>query len=145
MKLLVTTPLAVVVDIDDAVHVRAADESGAFGLLDHHTDFITALEITVVSWRRADGREGHCAVRGGTLVMRGGDTLMVATPEAIRGDDLGTLEQEALAALRAAADEETQARAADRRLQVAAIRQICGFLRPQPGRIGEPMTGKGQL
>ena len=43
MKLLVTTPLAVIVDVEDVRHIRADDETGAFGILPGHANFITVL------------------------------------------------------------------------------------------------------
>ena len=60
MKLTVTTPLAIVVEADDVVHLRAEDETGAFGILPGHADFLTALAVSVVSWRDASGTEDHC-------------------------------------------------------------------------------------
>ena len=75
MKLLVTTPIEVVLDRHDVVHVRAEDETGAFGILPGHADFLTALEIGVVAWRDADHHEGYVAVRGGVLRVSGGSRV----------------------------------------------------------------------
>src|SRR5579863_10341824 len=90
MRLVITTPLNLVADIDDVVHVRAEDETGSFGILDHHAEFLTALAVSVVSWRQASGREEHCAVRGGVLSVSG-DKVAIATRQAILGDDLNHL------------------------------------------------------
>ena len=73
MKLTVTTPLAIVTEADDVAHLRAEDDSGAFGILPGHADFLTALSLSVVSWRDRRGTEHHLAVRGGMLEVRGGD------------------------------------------------------------------------
>ena len=70
IQLTITTPTAVAVQADGVAHVRAEDETGAFGILPGHADFVTALTPSVVSWRDADGREGHCAVRGGVLLAK---------------------------------------------------------------------------
>ena len=40
MRLLITTPTAVVIDEQDVVAVRAEDESGSFGILNGHADFL---------------------------------------------------------------------------------------------------------
>ena len=56
MRLLITTPTAVVIDEQDVVAVRAEDESGSFGILNGHADFLTALTVSVVSWHNADDR-----------------------------------------------------------------------------------------
>ena len=50
MRLLITTPTAVVLDDPDVVGVRAEDESGSFGILSGHADFLTALTVSMVSW-----------------------------------------------------------------------------------------------
>lgn len=86
MRLTVTTPLAIVVDAGDAAHLRAEDATGAFGILPGHADFLTALAPSVVSWRDTAGREHHVAVRGGMLRVHGGDTVAVASPEAVPGE-----------------------------------------------------------
>ena len=59
MKLTVTTPLAIVLDVEDVAHLRAEDETGAFGILPAHADFLTALAVSVVTWRDAKGVERH--------------------------------------------------------------------------------------
>jgi F-type H+-transporting ATPase subunit epsilon len=131
MRLTVTTPQAIVTLADNVVHVRGEDESGAFGILHGHADFLTALAISVVSWRDADGAEHHVAVRGGMLTVSGGDTVTVATREAVADDDLRRLESEVIAGFRRRNELEATARTDARRLYLAAIRQIYQFLRPE--------------
>ena len=125
MRLTVTTPLAIVVEADDVVHLRAEDETGAFGILPGHADFLTALTVSVASWRDDRGAEHQLAVRGGMLEVRGGDTIAIATPEAVPDDDLHRLESEVLARFRRRLAEEQAARTDAQRLYLAAIRQIC--------------------
>lgn len=131
MRLTVVTPLAVVVDTERVAHLRAEDETGAFGILPHHADFLTALAVSVASWRDERGKEHHVAVRGGMLEVRGGDAITIATPEAIPGDDLHRLEHEVLAVFQRQQAEEQAARTDAERLYLAAIRQIHRFLRPR--------------
>lgn len=144
MKLTVTTPLATVVDADDVTHLRGEDETGAFGILQGHADFLTALAVSVVSWRNGQGAEHHVAVHGGMLEVRGGGMIAIATREAVPGDDLHRLETEVVARFRRQLAEEQAARQDAQRLYLAAVRQISRFLRPgaapqTPGaRIGEP-------
>ncbi|MBB3892963.1 F-type H+-transporting ATPase subunit epsilon [Phenylobacterium haematophilum] len=129
MKLLITSPSKVTVDHDDIAAIRAEDASGEFGLLPHHADFMTALSISVLSWRHLDGRQGYCAVRGGLLTVNRGE-VAVATREAIVGDDLAALEAIVGDRLRADAEQDRQARAHSEHLRIQAIRQIVGYLRP---------------
>lgn len=132
MRLTVTTPLAIIVDTDDVTHLRAEDETGSFGILPAHEDFLTALSVSVVSWRSGRGEEHHVAVRGGVLEVREGKTIAVATPEAVPGDNLQILEGEVLARFRSAIAEERAARTDAQRLYLAAIRLICRCLRREP-------------
>jgi len=131
MRLTVTTPLAVIVEAEDVARLRAEDETGAFGILPGHADFLTTLSVSVVSWHDARGNEHHVAVRGGMLAVRDGRLIDVATPAAMANDELRKLETEALAAFRRASEEEQAARSDAQRLYLAAIRQICRFLRSE--------------
>jgi F-type H+-transporting ATPase subunit epsilon len=129
VRLTVATPLAIVVEADNVVHLRAEDETGAFGILAGHADFLTALTVSVASWRDDRGAEHHIALRGGVLEVRGGDTIAIASPEAAPGDDLHRLETEVLAGFRERLGAEQAARTDARRLYLAAIRQIVRFVR----------------
>ena len=140
MKLTITTPLAIAVEADDVMYLRAEDETGAFGILPGHADFLTALSVSVASWHDDRGTERHVAVRGGMLEVRGGSAIAIASPEAVVGDDLHQLESEALTRFRQQLAEEQTARADAQRLYVAAIRQIIRFLRNEraPATPGGP-------
>jgi F-type H+-transporting ATPase subunit epsilon len=138
MRLMITTPTAVVLDDSDVIAVRADDESGSFGILNGHADFLTALTMSVVRWRRADDRERFCAVRQGVLSISRGREVAIATREAVLGDDLGHLEQVVLAEFRQALEAERTARINSAKLQMKAIRQIVRYLRPdRPGVFGD--------
>lgn len=140
MRLTVSTPLAVVLDSDGVAHLRAEDETGAFGILAGHADFLTALSLSVVSWRDLKGSEHHMAVRGGMLEVRDGKLITIATREAIAGDDLHWLRTAVLATFRRRSEEELKSRTDAHRLYLAAIRQICRYLTPRaaaaPGELG---------
>ena len=131
MRLIVTTPLAAVVQVEDVVHVRGEDPSGAFGVLPGHAEFLTALSVSVLTWRDARRSEHHVAVRGGMLSVSAEDVVTVATPEAVAGDDLQRLESEVLTRFRQQQEEERAARTESQRLHLAAIRQIMRLLRPE--------------
>lgn len=134
MKLNVYTPLATVLDGGDIAYLRAEDETGAFGIFPGHADFLTALTVSVISWRDLDGAEHHIAVRGGIFEVRGGDKITIATREAVQSDDLIRLEADVLSAFRRAQEDDKAARTDAQRLYLAAIRQICCFLRAERGK-----------
>ena len=102
MRLTIATPLAILLETGDVVHPRAEDETGSFGILAGHADFLTVLSVSVVTWRGQRGAEHHAAVRGGMLEVRGGDEIAIATPEAVLDDDLHRLGIDVLAGFRRA-------------------------------------------
>ncbi|WP_372394540.1 F0F1 ATP synthase subunit epsilon [Azospirillum sp. HJ39] len=146
LSLIVTTPTSVAVRVAGLAHLRAEDASGAFGIWPGHADLLTALAVSVISWRGVDGSEGHCAVRGGVLTMHDGTGIAVATREAVVGDDLHALERDVLARFRRSAEEEGEARSGARRMHLAAIRHILGYLRPERRGGGPiaPVSGGGE-
>ena len=131
MRLLITTPTTVVVDDPDVVALRAEDDSGSFGILQGHADFLTALTVSIVSWRHSDGERKFCAVRHGVLSVTKGTEVAIATRQALTGEDLDHLEQVVLAEFREGIEAERTARTESLQLQMKAIRQIVRFLRPE--------------
>jgi F-type H+-transporting ATPase subunit epsilon len=137
MRLLITTPTAVIVDEHDIVAVRAEDESGSFGILNGHAEFLTALVSSCGSWRQTDGRQRFCAVRRGVLSVLNGNEVAIATREAILSEDIDRLEHVVLARFHEAIEAERAMRTESLRLQMRAIRQIVRYLRPnRPGIFG---------
>ena len=129
MRLLITDPAAVVADELDVASIRAEDDSGGFGVLPGHADFLTTLVPSIVSWRAKDGKERYCAVGRGILTVRGGSEVLVSTREAHLGDDLQQLETIVLSHYRAEAEEERAASTTAARLRIQTIRQIVQSLR----------------
>ena len=137
MRLLISTPTSMVVDQRDVVAVRADDESGGFGILQGHADFLTALRVSVVSWHGAASGQQFCAVRRGVLSVTAGNEVAVATRAAIVSGDLAQLERVILAQFREDLEAERSARTESLQLQMQAIRQIVRYLRPEsPGIFG---------
>jgi F-type H+-transporting ATPase subunit epsilon len=136
MRLRITTPLEVVVDEDGVQALRAEDPSGGFGILAGHTDFLTSLAISVVSWKTRDKTRRFCAVRRGVLSVDGGQDVSIATREAVLGDDLATLDETVLARFRADIETERSERVNSTRLELSAIRQIVSHLRGDAKGLG---------
>jgi F-type H+-transporting ATPase subunit epsilon len=130
MKLRITTPLAVMVEEDGILGLRAEDGSGGFGILPGHADFLTSLAISVVGWKSAGGAQHYAAVRRGVLSVTAGRDIEIATREAVLGDDLATLDETVLARFRADIETERSEHVDSTRLQLSAIRQIMRHLRP---------------
>jgi F-type H+-transporting ATPase subunit epsilon len=134
VKLLVTTPTTILLDVADVRLVRAEDSTGAFGIQRGHAELLTVLTVSVLSYRDAAGVERYVAVRGGVLHVHGGSVVEVATSEALAGDDLDVLEKDVVARYRAEADAEAKARMRESRLRLLAIRSIYRIVRGEPAR-----------
>jgi len=146
LHLTITTPMNVLVDEPAAQSLRAEDESGGFGILPGHTDFLTALPASVVHWRGPDTSLHFCALRAGLMTVTEGARVAIACREAILGDDLSALEAD-VAKLRAdQTDADRRARVEQLRLHANAVRHLMRLLRPgQAGALEHPpslMTGK---
>ena len=128
MKLVITTPARVLVEVDPVMSVSAEDATGWFGIRPGHADLVTVLQPSVMSWTDAAGHEGLAAVRGGVLTVRGGAVVEVATREAFLGSSMDTLEDELAAAIAAERDSRAEARTGLAHLEVSAIRHIQRYL-----------------
>lgn len=128
MRLVVTTPMSVVLDEDRVSYVRAEDETGAFGILRDHADFLTVLSVSVIAFRKRGEQERYVAVRGGVLTVRNGELVEVATRQAVGEDSLRQLGRAVLDQFRDEGGVEGKSREAATRLHLAAIRQIQRYL-----------------
>ena len=140
LHLTITTPTSLLVDEEDIVAVRAEDQSGDFGILPGHTEFLTALPASVVRWHRADGRVRYCAVQGGLMTVEDGERVAIACRRAMTGDDLAGLEAQ-VEALRSSEEEAgRKARVEQTQLHARAVRQLIRYLRPgRPAGPESPM------
>lgn len=143
MRLRVSTPSEVVLDVTDVCHIRAEDDTGAFGIQPGHTGFVTPLAVSVLSYRTTTGAERHIAVRGGVLRVRGGTTVEVATREAVAGEDLGTLEDTVLGKFRARSEEEAKARTRAAQLNMAVVRHLYRYVHASQSPESPPLIDEG--
>ncbi|WP_338468175.1 F0F1 ATP synthase subunit epsilon [Novosphingobium sp. ZN18A2] len=130
LHLTISTPRERVVDAEGVVSVQASDETGSFGILPQHADFLTVLPPSVVRWRDKDRTAHFCAVRAGVLSVSNGHDVAIACREALLGDRLGELEAGIAARREAETDADRVARVAQMRLHARAVRQLMRFLVP---------------
>lgn len=133
LRLLITTPSAILVDSDDAGSVRAEDASGGFGLLPGHADLLTVLTDCVVRWRDGSGRESYCAVRSGVLTVTGGARVEIACRQGLTGDDLTELRGRIARMREQETDAGRRLKVEQTRLHARAVRQLMRYLRPAAG------------
>lgn len=143
LRLQISTPREVLLELNDVVAFRGEDASGSFGLLGGHEDLLTVLQPTVLRWQRAGGERGYCAVQGGVLSLSG-QALRIACRDGLIGPRLEQLEAGIQRAQQALGDSERQARVEHLRLHTQAVRQLVRYLRPEAG--GElPQDSSGGL
>jgi F-type H+-transporting ATPase subunit epsilon len=128
LSLLITTPLAVVVNRDEILSFRAEDESGGFGILPGHVDYLTAMQSSVVRWFLADRTWHYCALQGAVLIISSGREIRIACRTGIAGDNLVALEAQVRSYRAAELEIASAARVAQARLHARAIRQIMQHL-----------------
>jgi F-type H+-transporting ATPase subunit epsilon len=141
LRLVVSTPTRLLVDESEVVSVRAEDQSGGFGILPGHANFITALSPCVLRWRM-DADERYCAVRGGVLSVKDGRQVSIACRHGVLGDELEKLELDIRAAAAEQAGTESRARVEQARLHAYAVRQLLRYLRP--AGLSDAILGDGQ-
>jgi F-type H+-transporting ATPase subunit epsilon len=135
VRLVIVTPQSVFVD-EDVAHVRAEDDSGAFGILDRHADMLTALTVSVLVYCDRHGNEHFVAVRGGILTVSGRHRIEVLTRDAVRGTSLGQIGDAVLARFRQTSAREEQAQRGARKLESGLLRRVADYLH-DPRRPGD--------
>lgn len=142
LHLTITTPDEVLVEAPAVRTVRAEDESGGFGLLPGHADFLTVLPASVVRWRDLSDTRRYCVVRAGVLVVSDGSRVQIACRQGMVGDDIDALEAEIADARVAESDADKRARVEQMRLHAHAVRQLMRYLRPgSDGQARSPFDG----
>ena len=122
MKLKVFLPSQILVD-QEALKISAEAENGSFTMLPRHIDFVTALVPGLLSFVSKDGEEHFLALKEGILVKCGTEVL-VSTPDAVIGPDLGELRRTVEEHFREFDEHETVARAAVARLEADLVRRF---------------------
>ncbi|PMB46375.1 F0F1 ATP synthase subunit epsilon [Fischerella thermalis CCMEE 5330] len=120
LKLLLPTEIL----IDQAVtKVTAEAENGSFCLLPNHIDFVTALVPGILSFESQTGAEFFLAVDEGVLVKQGA-IVQVSVRNAVRGENLESLQQQVQQQFRQLDKREQQARSVLARLETSFVREF---------------------
>jgi F-type H+-transporting ATPase subunit epsilon len=123
MRLTVLLPTEILVD-EEVAKVVAEAQNGSFCLLPRHIDFVAALVPGLLSFvKTADGIEEFLAVDEGVLV-KCGPQVLVSTLQAVRGGELGLLQETVEKTFRVLTDQEKRARTALANLEANLIRRF---------------------
>jgi F-type H+-transporting ATPase subunit epsilon len=130
LRLTLSTPASILVEAEAIVSLRAEDESGSFGILPGHADFLTVLTPSVLRWHDAENVERFCAVEEGVLRVSEGCRVNIACRHGVLGNSLAALEAQIAAAHASQIDTVRIARVEQTRLHAQAVRQLLHYLRP---------------
>lgn len=122
MRLKVLLPSGVLID-QEVTKVVAEAENGSFCLLPRHVDFLAALVPGLLSFTPMRGVEEFLAIDAGVLIKCGSEVL-VSSRNAVRGPNLGQLEQTVEGSFQRLDDQETMARTAFAKLEANFIRRF---------------------
>ncbi|SAL06338.1 ATP synthase F0F1 subunit epsilon [Caballeronia arationis] len=130
LHLMIATPACVLFDSEQVVALRAEDETGSFGILPGHADFLTVLRPSVLRWHGADGVGHFCALAEGVLRVGDGHDVTIACRNGVLGDSLEILEAQIKVEQAKQVDAARRARVEQTRLHAQAVRQLLRYLRP---------------
>ena len=123
MNLKIILPHEVFLD-EKVEKIVAEGHNGYFGLLPKHIDFVSALTAGILCYLpQQQNTETFIAVDEGVLLKRG-SKVIVSTRRAIKGKDLGSLEQTVHEKFHKLTDEEKRARSAMARLESTLARRF---------------------
>lgn len=125
MRLKVLLPHEVLVD-EEASKIIAEAENGSFCLKPRHVDFVSALTAGLLTFVDGSGAEVFLAVDEGILV-KCGDEVLVSCRNAVRGDDLGQLQEIVDERFKQLDEQERMARSAVARLEAGVVRRFIEF------------------
>ena len=130
LHLTIATPAKMLFDGEQVTALRAEDESGSFGILPGHIDFLTVLTPSVLRWHGADGQMHYCAVEEGVLSVRSGRDITIACRDGVLSDSLEALELQIQVAREKRLDAVRRSRVEQTRVHAQAVRQLLHYLRP---------------
>lgn len=122
MTLKIRLPAEVLFE-EEVSRIRAEAENGWFGLLPRHIDFVTALVPGVLTFEPCGKTEEYLAVDHGVLVKCGAE-VSVSTRQAVRGKNLGELQQQVERQFLVQQERERAARALESKLEADLVRRL---------------------
>lgn len=122
MRLRVVLPSHI--ESDEAVRkVTAEAQDGWFCLLPRHVDMTAALVPGLLSYHTECGDEVFVAIEGGTLV-KCGNNVLISTPNAVRGAELGELRRAVEQSVQMRDERERNARSALEKIEADFVRRF---------------------
>jgi len=122
MTLKVWTPTGLVLD-EEIGRLKAESETGWFGVLPRHVDFVTSLVPGILKYELRDRQPGYLAIDRGVLV-KCGPVVSVSARNAVRGGSLETLRNAVREQFRKRAEKEQASRKFEAKLEADLVRRL---------------------
>lgn len=122
MKLKVWVPTEVFCD-EEVTKIKAEAENGWFCILPRHIDFVTSLVPGILSFELPNKETHYLAIDHGILVKCAGE-VSVSARNAVRGTDLGTLQETVEKQFRLVHEKEQAARVFEAKLEADLVRRL---------------------
>lgn len=107
----------------DLAMVDVESDSGRLALLPRHVDCAAVLRPGLIMYRDANGGEHYIGADGGTLVKIG-EKVLISTPRAVVGRELGRIHSELTARREQRREREQEAQRALARLEIELARSV---------------------
>ena len=115
----------------DITHIRLKDESGFFGIMKGHADFLTVLLPSLCYYRDLSGKEVFLAVDAGVFSVRSG-VATITSREVFESDDPRALAQLIETTFEERRKAETNLRAMLGNIEKSFMEKMAVFLREFP-------------
>ncbi len=126
MHLKILLPFQIFADAPDVLRMVVQTPDGAFGILPHRRDCVTALTAGVLFYETDAQGELYVAVDQGVLVKNGAEVL-VSVSRAIAGTDLAQLRAAVEREFRTLDNDERSARAIMTKLEAGFLHRLAGL------------------
>ena len=126
MQLKVLLPSEIFFESDDVERIVAETREGSFGILPHRRDCVAALAPGILTYQENNGSPAYLAVDEGVLAKIGMKVL-VSVRRAVRGTDLGQLQDAVKKQFLTLNDQERQVREALQKLESTFAGRLAEF------------------
>lgn len=126
MHLKVLLPTQVFLDLDEIARIVVETPAGAYGLLPHRLDCVSAVAPGILSYENARGEEVFVAHDEGVMVKHGLQVL-ISVRSAFSGSDLALMHRELNEKFLAKDEDEFAQRQLETRLENGFLRRFAEF------------------
>ncbi len=122
INLKIILPTKILLEVP-AIKVTAEADNGSFCLLPRHIDFVTTLVPSILFFVSPEEKEEFLAIDRGILIKQGYN-VTVSTQNAVKGQDLGMLQQTIIQEFKTLSEREKTAHSVLAKLEISTIKRF---------------------